>query len=86
MNAWILSLIICSASPMPDGSYCSVIPLDYGLSREACLAGMEDWRSHVSGPRLECTEDAELSELLQQGDEDRQVEPPKSPLDKLPTV
>jgi hypothetical protein len=70
MNVWILSLLICGTTPMADGSYCKAMPLDYGLSREACQAEMERWRQHPSKPRLEYTEDPALSAMLEEGETD----------------
>ena len=71
MNAWVLSLVICSASPSPAGDYCQVVALRSGVTREACHAEVEKWRNHASKPRLECTEDPALVVFLaEQDDED----------------
>lgn len=71
MNAWVLSLIICSASPSPAGDYCQVVALRSGVTRETCYAEVEKWRNHASKPRLECTEDPALVVFLaEQDDED----------------
>ncbi len=74
VNAWILSLIICSATPTPAGDYCQAVPLHFGVSRETCRAELEKWRHHASKPRLECTEDPALvAALEEQGDPDERV-------------
>ena len=40
LNAWVLSLIICSTTPLPDGGYCETRAVDYALSREQCKAAL----------------------------------------------
>ena len=62
MNAWVLSLILCSATPAPDGSYCIAKPLAFGLSREACREELAKWKGHQSRPRLECINDPDLAQ------------------------
>jgi hypothetical protein len=64
VNAWVLSLIICGASPSPAGDYCQVVALRSGVTREACRAELEKWRGHASKPRLECTEDPSVVKFL----------------------
>jgi hypothetical protein len=64
MNAWVLSLIICSAIPAPDGSYCSVSALKVGLSRESCRAALGPPNHRSGAVRLECTEDPDLTARL----------------------
>jgi hypothetical protein len=78
MNAWVLSLIICSASPLPDGSYCATRAVDYGLNREQCRAALAVESRRIKPPmRLECTEDPSLSAELEEMDRDGQG--PSSP-------
>ncbi|MBX3501582.1 MAG: hypothetical protein KF889_19245 [Alphaproteobacteria bacterium] len=62
MNARILSLILCGATPTPAGDCCQVMPLRVGVSRDVCHAELAKWRQHASRPRLECTEDPALVE------------------------
>lgn len=79
MNAWVLSLIICSASPLPDGSYCATQAVDYGLSREQCRASLAvESRRLKPAMRLECTEDPSLSAELEEMDRDGQSQPSSS--------
>jgi hypothetical protein len=67
MNAWVLSLIVCAATPMPDGSYCETRAVDYALSREQCKAALAAERQRIKPPmRLECTEDPALSAALEE--------------------
>ncbi len=72
MNAWVLSLMICSATPMSDGDYCETRAVDYALSREACKAALAIESRRIKPPmRLECTEDPALSAALEEmGDND----------------
>jgi hypothetical protein len=73
MNAWVLSLIICTATPLPDGSYCAARAVDYGLSREQCQAALAVETRRIKPPmRLECTEDPALSAQLEEMDGDGQ--------------
>jgi hypothetical protein len=74
MNAWILSLIICSAAPSPAGDYCRTVPLLYGVTRQSCQAELEKWRGHRSQPRLECIEDPSLVAALAEQEDDETVE------------
>ena len=73
MNAWILSLIICSATPTPAGDYCQAVPLRYGVARQVCEAELEKWRGHRSKPRLECVEDPALVAALVEREDDEEV-------------
>jgi len=69
MNAWVLSLIICSATPMPDGGYCETRAVDYALSREQCKAALAvESRRIKPSMRLECIEDPSLSAALEEMD------------------
>jgi hypothetical protein len=69
MNAWVLSLIICSATPLPDGSYCETRAVDYALSRAQCKAALAAEKPRIKAPmRLECTEDPALSAALEEMD------------------
>jgi len=69
MNAWILSLMICSATPMPDGGYCETRAVDYALSREQCKAALGLESQRIKPPmRLECIEDPSLSAALEEMD------------------
>lgn len=69
LNGWVLSLIICSATPLPDGSYCETRAVDYALSREQCRAALAAETSRLKAPmRLECIEDAALSAALEEED------------------
>jgi hypothetical protein len=78
MNAWVLSLMICSATPMPDGGYCETRAVDYALSREACKAALAVESRRIKPPmRLECTEDPALSAALEEMD-DRDARSPSS--------
>lgn len=78
MNAWILSLIICGATPTPAGDYCQAVPLRVGVSRQACQAELEKWRGHPSKPRLECVEDPSLvAALAEQDDDDDDLDDPE---------
>ncbi len=74
MNAWVLSVILCSAAPSSAGDYCQAIALRYGVTREACHAELEKWRDHPARPRLECTEDPGLVTFLAEQEDDGQVE------------
>jgi hypothetical protein len=79
MNAWVLSLIICSATPMPDGSYCEARAVDYALSREQCKAALAAEKPRIKPPmRLECTEDPALSAALEEADGPSDAVPPSS--------
>lgn len=60
MNAWVLSLIICSATPSPSGDYCQATALRFGMTRERCHAEFSKWRNHPANLRLECTADHAL--------------------------
>lgn len=66
MNAWVLAAIVCSAAPQPDGSYCTVQALDYGISREACRSEQKRWSVRLPKARLECTEDPQLVTMLEE--------------------
>ena len=81
MNAWVLSLIICAATPLPDGGYCETRAVDYGLSREQCQAALAVEARRTRPPmRLECTEDPSLSAQLEETNSDGQSQPaPPSP-------
>lgn len=69
MNAWVLSLIICTATPQPDGSHCQARAVDYGLSHEQCRAALAAESRRIKPPmRLECTEDPALSAALEEMD------------------
>lgn len=71
MNAWVLSLIICTATPLPDGGYCETRAVDYGLSREGCQAALAvETRRIKPRMRLECTEDPALSAQLEEMNSD----------------
>jgi hypothetical protein len=79
MNAWVLSLIICSATPMPDGSYCEARAVDYALSREQCKLALAAEKPRIKPPmRLECTEDPALSAALEEMDGPSDAAPPSS--------
>jgi len=76
MNAWVLSLIICSATPLPGGGYCETRAVDYGMSREQCNAALAVETRRIRPPmRLECTEDPALSAELEEMDHDGQSQP-----------
>ena len=67
LNAWVLSLIVCSATPLPDGGYCETRAVDYALSREQCEAALAAEKPRIKAPmRLECTEDPALSAALEE--------------------
>ncbi|MBV9833758.1 MAG: hypothetical protein JO055_05080 [Alphaproteobacteria bacterium] len=69
VNAWVLSLIICSATPLPDGGYCETRAVDYALTREQCKAALAAEKPRIKPPmRLECTEDPALSAALEEMD------------------
>ena len=79
LNAWVLSLIICSATPLPDGGYCETRAVDYALSREQCKAALAAEKSRIKPPmRLECTEDPALSAALEEMDGPGDAAPPFS--------
>jgi hypothetical protein len=79
LNAWVLSLIICSATPLPDGGYCETRTVDYALSREACRAALAAEKPRIKTPmRLECTEDPALSAALEEEDGPGDAAPPLS--------
>ena len=79
MHAWVLSLIICSATPLPDGSFCEVRAVDYALSREQCRSALTRESARITPPmRLECTEDPALSAALEEMDEPKGAAPPAS--------
>ena len=66
MNTWILSLIICSATPAPDGSYCQARPIEIGVTREQCQAARASRQQDLGGgARVECTNDPALVTVLQ---------------------
>ena len=69
MDAWVLAAIVCSATPQPDGSYCTTKALDYGISREVCQAERQRWSGRFPHTRLECTEDPQLVTLLKAQDD-----------------
>lgn len=71
MNAWILSLIICSATPSPAGDYCQAVALRFGVTHQVCRAELEKWQDHASKPRLECTQDPALVAFLADQDEEQ---------------
>ena len=66
MNTWILSLILCSAAPAPDGSYCQAKPLEVGITRQECQAALASRRADSPGSRVECTNDPALVTVLKQ--------------------
>ena len=69
LNAWVLSLIICSATPLPGGGYCETRTVDYALSREECKAALAAEKPRIKVPmRLECIEDPALSAALEEQD------------------
>ena len=70
MDAWVLTAIVCSVMPQPDGSYCTAKALDYGISREVCQAERQRWSSRLPNTRLECTEDPQLVTMLKEQDDD----------------
>ena len=71
MNAWVLAAIVCSASPQPDGSYCTAKALDYAISREVCASERLHWGARFPNVRLECTEDPQLVTMLEEQNDDR---------------
>jgi hypothetical protein len=77
MNAWVLSLIICSVTPLPDGGYCETRAVDYAMSREQCRTALAVETRRIKPPmRLECTEDPALSAALEEMDSsDRPSQP-----------
>jgi len=76
MNAWVLSLIICTATPLPDGGYCETRAVDYAMSREQCRSALAVENRRIKPPmRLECTEDPALSAALEEMDDDRDSQP-----------
>lgn len=81
MNAWVLSLIICTATPLPDGGHCEARAVDYALSREQCKAALATESRKIKPPmRLECTEDPALSAALEEMErEGRSRSEPSSP-------
>ena len=69
LNAWVLSVIICSATPLPDGGYCETRAVDYALSREQCKFALAAEQPRIKAPmRLECTKDPALSAALEERD------------------
>lgn len=69
MNAWVLSLVICSATPLPDGSHCEARAVDYALSREQCRSALSVEMKRIKpSMRLECIEDPSLSAALEEMD------------------
>jgi hypothetical protein len=74
MNAWVLSLIMCAATPQADGSYCEALALRYALSREQCRAEVATWAPRLSHMKLECTEDPALSAALEEMEHEEQDE------------
>jgi hypothetical protein len=70
MNAWVLAALFCSATPQADGSFCTAKALDFGISREACLAARERWSARFPTIRLECTEDPQLVTMLEEQADD----------------
>jgi len=79
MNAWVLSLIICSATPLPDGGYCETRAVDYALSRDQCKAALARESARITPPmRLECTEDPALSAALEEMEGAKRAAPPPS--------
>jgi hypothetical protein len=79
LNAWVLSLIVCSATPLPDGGYCETRAVDYALSREQCQAALAAEMPRIKAPmRLECTEDPALSAALEEMDGPSDAAPPLS--------
>jgi hypothetical protein len=85
MNAWVLSLIICSATPLPNGGYCETRAVDYALSREQCRAALAQERPRITAQmKLECTEDPSLSAALEEADGPRGVAPPSAPANMRP--
>jgi hypothetical protein len=66
MNTWILSLIICTATPATDGSYCQAQPVEIGVTREQCHAALASRRQDLArGSRVECINDPALVTVLQ---------------------
>ncbi len=72
MNAWVLAAIICTATPQPDGSYCTAKALDFAISREVCYAEQLHWTSRFPKARLECTEDPQLVTMLEEQNDERE--------------
>lgn len=72
MNAWVLSLIICAATPQADGSYCETLALRYGITGSECRADVAAWGPRLPSMRLECTEDPALSAALEEMDREEQ--------------
>jgi hypothetical protein len=70
MNAWILSLVICSAAPQPPGDACIAHVLAFGLTRQQCLVQLDRWSRHRARPRLECFEDPALTAELHDNEAD----------------
>ncbi|MBM3508193.1 MAG: hypothetical protein FJX64_10945 [Alphaproteobacteria bacterium] len=69
LNGWVLSLIICSATPLPGGGYCESRAVEYALSREQCRAALAAEKPRIKAPmRLECIEDPALSAALEEMD------------------
>jgi hypothetical protein len=64
MNAWILSLVICSAVPQPGGDDCHAEAVEFGLSREQCLLALHHAKEQGGQERLECFNDPSLSGQL----------------------
>jgi hypothetical protein len=79
LNAWVLSVIICSATPLPGGGYCETRAVDYGMSRAQCQAARAVEARRIKPPmRLECTEDPALSAALEEMDGPDDAAPPLS--------
>jgi len=57
MNAWILSLVICSTVPQPDGNQCTAEAVSIGLSRDQCMRELNRWHRQSVQERVECFED-----------------------------
>jgi len=69
LNVWVLSLITCSATPLPDGGYCESRAMDYALSREQCRSALAAEKPRIKAPmHLECIEDPALSAALEEMD------------------
>ncbi|MBX3499296.1 MAG: hypothetical protein KF723_23750 [Rhizobiaceae bacterium] len=82
LNAWVLSLIVCSATPLADGSYCETRAVDYALSREQCKVALAAEKPRLrASMRLECTEDPALSAALEEMDGPGDGAPPLSRAD-----
>ena len=66
MNAWVLSVILCSATPQPSGAVCMSRPFEYGISRALCMSERERLGRRFPRLQVQCTQDPQLVATLEE--------------------